>query len=100
MLTAIEDIDVVVPVHADTADFLKRPTGREFRPVLHWFVRIFAIAQGSHGRDPCFFTSQSLSRSGAVRPATVPGKALAAKSVKLANRESSGWNGVSGIIKR
>src|SRR5215471_15093897 len=55
MLTAIEDIDVVIPVHADTADFPKRPTGREFRPVLHWFVCVFAIAHGSHGQDPCLF---------------------------------------------
>src|SRR5215471_885881 len=100
MLTAIEDIDVVVPVHADTADFLKRPIRREFRPVLHWFVRIFVIAHCNHGQDPFFFTSQSLSRSGAVRPAIVPGEALAAKSVKLPNCGSSGWNGVSGIIKR
>jgi hypothetical protein len=30
MLAAIEDIDVVAPVHADTADFLERPARREF----------------------------------------------------------------------
>jgi hypothetical protein len=38
MLAAVEDKDVVVPVHADAADFLERPAGREFRPVLHRFV--------------------------------------------------------------
>src|SRR5215469_12932732 len=89
MLTAIEDIDVVVPVHADTADFPKRPTGREFRPVLHRFVGVLAIAHGSHGQEPLSFSLAELFTKRAVRPAIVLGKALAAKSVKLPS--CGGW---------
>src|SRR5215469_1088344 len=75
MLTAIEDIDVVAPVHADTADFLKRPAGREFRPVLHRFVCVFTIAHGSHGRDSLLLSLAELVTKRRVRPATVLGKA-------------------------
>src|SRR5215470_1408301 len=45
------------------------------------------------------FHSQSLSRSGRFGQLQT-GKPLAAKSVKLPSCRSSGWNEVSGIIKR
>src|SRR5215467_12351719 len=58
MLAAIEDKDVVVPVYADAADFLECPAGREFCPVLYWFVGVCAAANGSHARAPLFVASR------------------------------------------
>ena len=52
VLAAVEDIDVVVAVHADAADFLERPAGGQFCPVLHRFIGVFAAADGCHGRFP------------------------------------------------
>src|SRR5215467_2350736 len=100
MLTAIEDVDVVVPVHADTADFLKRPAGREFRPVLHRFVFVFTVAHGSHGQESLLLSLAELVTKRRLRPGRVLGKALPAKGVRLPICGSSGWNRVSGIIER
>ena len=50
MLAAIEDIDIVMLVDADAADFLERPARRKFRPVLYGFVRVVATANDSHAR--------------------------------------------------
>src|SRR5262249_10663274 len=58
MLAAIEDKDVVVPVYADAADFLECPAGREFCPVLYWFVGVCAATNGSHARAPLFVASR------------------------------------------
>src|SRR5215467_1637834 len=58
MLAAIEDKDVVVPVHANAADFLECPAGREFCPVLYWFVGVCAATNGSHARAPLFVASR------------------------------------------
>src|SRR5580704_19113469 len=66
MLAAVKDKDVVVPVHADAADFLERPAGWEFRPILHGFVRVRAAANGSHALVPLFVAAGSLSRSKGV----------------------------------
>src|SRR5438105_14749883 len=64
MLAAVEDIDVVVLVHADAADFLERPAWGEFRPVLYRFVCVCAVANDSHAQaPPCSLRSGSLSRS-------------------------------------
>src|SRR5215831_21035091 len=98
MLTAIEDVDVVVRVHANAADFLKRPAGREFRPVLQRFVCVFTVAHGSHGQDSPALSLAELVTKRRLRPGTVLGKALAAKGVRLPSCGSSDWNRVSGII--
>src|SRR5262249_14085055 len=76
MLTAIEDVDVVVLVHANAADFLKRPAGREFRPVLQRFVCVFTVAHGSHGQDSPALSLAELVTKRRLRPGTVLGKAL------------------------
>src|ERR1700694_4122226 len=52
MLAAVEDKDVVVAVDPDAADLLEGPAGRQFRPVLHRFVCVRAVANGSHARAP------------------------------------------------
>jgi predicted aminopeptidase len=51
VFAAIENIDVVVIVYADAADFLKRPVWRQFRPVLHRFVCVCAVANDSHAQN-------------------------------------------------
>src|SRR5580700_106407 len=54
MVAAVENIDVVVLVDPDAADLLEGPAGRQFRPVLHRFVCVRAVANGSHARAPLF----------------------------------------------
>src|SRR5947209_3158690 len=75
MLAAIEDIDVVVLVHTDAADFLERPAGRKFRPVLHRLVCVCAVANDSHaqthlcsfaGREACHETKGSANQATAA----------------------------------
>src|SRR5262249_10722624 len=83
MLTAIEDVDVVVLVHTNAADFLKRPAGREFRPVLQRFVCVFTVAHGSHGQDSPALSLAELVTKRRLRPGRVLGKALAAYGLRL-----------------
>src|SRR5215831_15324081 len=87
MLTAIEDVDVVVRVHANAADFLKRPARREFRPVLHRFVCVFTIAHGSHGQDSLLLSLVELVTKQRARPATVLAKALPRRASNLRSRK-------------
>jgi hypothetical protein len=65
MLATIEDKDVVVPIYADAADL----AGREFCPVLHWFVGVCAAANGSHARAPLFVAGRKLVTKQKVQPA-------------------------------
>ena len=58
VLAAVEDVDVVVAVDADAADFLERPAGRQLRPVLDRFVCVVAAAHGDHARAPLFIAGR------------------------------------------
>jgi glyoxylate carboligase len=51
MLAAIENVDIVVLIDADAADFLKRPARRRLRPVLDRFVGVGAVADDSRARN-------------------------------------------------
>src|ERR1700722_5680147 len=68
MLAAVEDKDVVVLVYAHAADFLERPGGWEFRPVLDRFVRVCAVPDGGHAQLPCSLPVREVATEQTVRP--------------------------------
>src|SRR4051794_23736424 len=77
MLAAVKDKDIVVCVHADAADFLEAPAGRQFRPVLHRLECVCANADGRHaqgslfvavGGEPCHDAKVSASQVVATIP--------------------------------
>jgi hypothetical protein len=63
MFATVEDVDIVFAVDADTADFLERPAGGQFRPVHHRFVHVLPVAHGRHGCFSPLLTPASLSRT-------------------------------------
>src|SRR5215467_16035233 len=91
MLAAIEDKDVVVPVYADAADFLECPAGREFCPVLYWFVGVCAAANGSHARAPLFVAGRKLVTKQKVGPAQFRQQHLAAARTSKVFSTVCGW---------
>src|ERR1700730_2832555 len=62
MGTAIEDVDAVLAVDRDRGDVGQAPPRRQFRPVLHHAVTMFARAEnGRHVFSPqMFFVSEEL----------------------------------------
>src|SRR5262249_30357285 len=91
MLAAIKDKHVVVPVHADAADCLELPAGREFCPVLHWFVCVCAAANGSHARAPLFVAGRKLVTKQKVGPAQGRQRHLAAARTSNVFSTLCGW---------